>query len=64
VTGEWRFKARRTSAVSGGGWMAWCAKTDDLKNGPLEIDDSIEVHFEFGATEEEALSKLKRSLPQ
>jgi hypothetical protein len=40
-------------------FIAWCAKTEDLGNGPLEVDFAHECHFEFGATADEALAKLK-----
>jgi hypothetical protein len=57
---EWRFKARKTRDDRE--WLAWCAKTDDLGDGPLLVDLSLDCHFEFGSTEEDALSKLKREV--
>lgn len=56
----WRFAVR--ACRNGAGFIAWCAKSDDLANGPLEVDATEEVHFEFGPTADEALGRLKRSV--
>lgn len=55
---EWHFKVRQMRDGSGQ-YLAWCARTPDLHEGPLEISLTEEVHFEFGATEQAALQKLK-----
>jgi hypothetical protein len=57
---EWRFKVRPTRY--GQEWLAWCAKTDNLGDGPLSVDFGLDCHFEFGSTAEDALSKLKREV--
>jgi hypothetical protein len=53
----WYFKVRRCCFSNM--FIAWCAHTPDLQNGPLEIDPDQDVHFEFGWTAKEALFKLK-----
>lgn len=58
---NWFFRVRRCGHGEPG-FVAWCAKTPDLRDGPLEVDWNEEVHFEFGATEREAISRLKASL--
>jgi hypothetical protein len=59
---EWHFRARL--ARNGSEFIAWCARTPELRNGPLEVDLSEEVYFEFGSTAEEAIAKLKREVLQ
>lgn len=60
--GEWFFRARPSR--KGGAAMAWCAKTSALGDGPLDIDPSTEVHFDFAGTPREALRKLKAEVLQ
>lgn len=55
----WYFK---TQPIIGGG-LAWCARTPELRDGPVELLDAGEVvHFEFGATEKIALAALEREV--
>jgi hypothetical protein len=61
---EWNFKVRMARNRGKIQFLAWCARTPDLRDGPLEIPLSEEVHFEFADTAEEALSKLKREVLQ
>lgn len=59
---DWKFKARRARHLEGGTFIAWCARVGsqaELKDGPLEISKEIEVHFEFGESEDAAIAKLK-----
>lgn len=60
--GEWWFKC--VKSPKGGGYMAWCAKSPDLGDSPLSPAANVEVHFEFGATENETLRKLKAEVLQ
>jgi hypothetical protein len=63
VATEWHFKVRLSNAGYGKEYLAWCAHVGvDLRNGPLQIALDEEVHFEFGTTPEEALSKLRREV--
>lgn len=55
--GEWFFAVRPRN--HGAGFIAWCAKSPHLANGPLQVDLGIEVHVRFGRTEDEALQELK-----
>lgn len=55
----WHFKARPSIR---GGFIAWCARTPDLGNGPLDVDWSMDVRFAFGETAEEALAAVKREV--
>jgi hypothetical protein len=58
--GEWYFKSKR---YDHGRWLAWCAKTPELGDNPLEIDPSNpDVYFEFADTEEQAIAALKREV--
>jgi hypothetical protein len=62
---EWRFKVKRSkfdALIPRHQFIAWCAKTDELGDGPMDVDFSLEVHFEFGATAEDALRKLKQEV--
>jgi hypothetical protein len=56
----WFFKVRECTHSEQ--FIAWCAKTAYLGNSPMDIPAHEEVHFDFGATPEEALSKLKREV--
>jgi hypothetical protein len=58
--GEWFFAARPTRC--GDRYLAWCAKTAELGDGPMAIPASEEVHFEFGWSADEALEKLYKEL--
>lgn len=58
MSDEWRF-AVRPGRNGVGGFIAWCARTDALGGGPLDVDGGLAVHFQFGATAEEALSQLR-----
>lgn len=53
----WWFTARPCTRTAG--WLSWCAKTPRLGSGPMDVDPSQDVHFEFAATAGEALRKLK-----
>jgi len=57
---QWYFKAKR--ARNGEGWIAWCAKTPLLGEGPMDVDFSEDVYFEFGESKHEALAKLRREV--
>jgi hypothetical protein len=52
----WNFKVR---PARGGGFLAWCARADNLGDGPMDIAAHEEVHFEFGTTADEAMAKLR-----
>lgn len=54
--GEWFV---RWCPAQRGGILAWCARTPDLGNNPLEVDFAEEVHFIFGETAEAALAELR-----
>lgn len=54
----WHFKVR-PSRTRPGEFVAWCAKTEDLGDGPLDIDPSEDVYFEFGKSADEAMTKLR-----
>lgn len=56
--GNWYFKVRPVRDDPGN-WLAWCARTPNLGNGPLKIDPWEETHFEFGETADAAMAKLK-----
>ena len=59
----WHFKVRLARHQAGNAkFVAWCARTPDLGDGPLDIDPAEEVHAEFGETEAESLLKLKREV--
>lgn len=58
--GEWYFECREAKIIEG--FLAWCAKTPDLGEGPLDVPFELTVYFEFGSTAEEALKKLKRQV--
>lgn len=58
--GDWYFASRLVR--DGQEWIAWCAKTTDLGEGPLSVPFDLDCYFEFGATEEDAISKLKREV--
>jgi len=58
--GEWYFKVRKTR--TGDEFIAWCAKTSLLGNGPLQVGLDEDVFCQFGRTEQEALDKLKREV--
>lgn len=60
---EWQFRVRRCRNGLPG-FVAWCARTHDLGNGPLDVSAAEETHFEYGPTAEEALGKLKREVLQ
>lgn len=55
--GTWRFAVVETDLPNQ--FIAWCAQSDDLGNGPLDIPFDIDVHFEFASSEDEAIRKLK-----
>jgi hypothetical protein len=59
--GGWFFAVReaRLPPLAGRRYVAWCARTPDLHNGPLEVDWAEDVHFEFADTASEAMSRLK-----
>lgn len=57
----WHFKARPSRTIKGE-FIAWCAKTEELGDGPLDVAFDLEVHFEFGSSEDEALSKLRKEV--
>ena len=59
---EWHFKTRACQQTPG--WLAWCARTAELGNGPMDVHPRHDVHFKFGETEEEALQKLRAWLDQ
>lgn len=56
----WHYKVRPTR--TGHLYLAWCAKTVDLKDGPLDIPRHIEVHAEFGDSADEAVTALFTSM--
>ena len=59
----WQFKVRPVLRPSPlGKYLAWCARTTDLGNSPLDVDFAEEVHAEYGETAEEALLKLKKEV--
>lgn len=58
--GEWYFTSRPCLVMEG--FLAWCAKSPDLGENPLDPSPELDVHFEFGATAEEAIGKLKRKI--
>lgn len=58
--GEWHFKVRKTR--DGSQFIAWCAKTPVLGDGPLDVDFNIETFFQFAPTPEEAIMALKREV--
>jgi hypothetical protein len=45
-------------------FIAWCAKTPVLGNGPLEVAPAEEVYFQYGDTPEYVLYRLKQDLRQ
>ena len=53
----WCFKVKQMAGSRD--FVAWCAQTPDLGNSPLEVDLSLDVRFAFGATANEALSKVR-----
>ena len=56
----WYFKVRPVHHPSVlGEYIAWCAHTPDLRDGPLEVDLAEEVYSQFGSSAEDALAKLK-----
>lgn len=58
---KWHFKV---TPCRGGKFMAWCAQTPVLGNGPLDVAPAEEVYFQFGDTPEYALYRLKAELRQ
>ena len=63
--GEWYFKVRPSRAGMGSdkAFLAWCAKTPYLSDGPISVQLwGEEVYSTFGRTADEALSKLKREV--
>lgn len=58
--GGWFFEVRPTRNVVG--YIAWCAKTNKLGDGPLDVAFNEEVHFAFGSTAQAALGELKREV--
>jgi hypothetical protein len=65
--GDWYFAVREARNHSpdspGDRYLAWCAKTPDLGDGPLDVDWSRDdVHAEFAESEDAALTKLKREV--
>ncbi|QXX74280.1 hypothetical protein MHY1_01090 [Methylovirgula sp. HY1] len=45
--GEWFIRVR-PNRTPGEAFLGWAAKTEDLGSGPLEVDFSLDVFFEFG----------------
>lgn len=60
--GDWHFKARPARLHSG--FLAWCAKTPALGDGPLDVDRDCDVYASFGDTAEAAIAALKREVLQ
>ena len=56
----WNFAVRKMNHAPG--YVAWCAKTKELGNGPLEVEWGLEVHVEIADTADGALAKLKREV--
>jgi hypothetical protein len=64
---EWYFKVRPSRAKAPKEsieFLAWCARTPVLGDGPLDVDPAEEVYFQFGDTPECALHRLKQDLKQ
>lgn len=59
---EWYFKVKKTRPGSMGRYLAWCARTPHLGEGPLDVPFEFETHAEFADTSEEALEKLRREV--
>lgn len=55
----WNFRVFRSRA---GSWIALAKREPFVLEEPSAIREPGDVWFEFGDTEEEALTKLKRSL--
>lgn len=45
-------------------YVAWCAQSKRLGDGPYNVGVGATVEYEYGATQEEALTKLKRHFPR
>lgn len=60
--GDWYFASGRTKR--GDRFWAWCAKTPDLGESPLDPPPHVDVFFQIAATEEAALAALKREVLQ
>jgi hypothetical protein len=63
--GDWYYAVRKTRHgpwPADSAYLAWCAHIPELGDGPLEVSRSQEVHAEFGATPDDAVAKLRRSL--
>ena len=52
----WYYKVKPTLA---GPFVAWCAQTEVLGDGPLQVDPREVVFFRYGPTPEHALAQLK-----
>lgn len=57
MSDEYHFKCKKSRGPFG--YLAWCAKTPYLGDGPLDVDMAIETHFVFADTEDDALRKLR-----
>lgn len=64
IFADWFFAVRPTRNLKSPRekFMAWCARTPLLGDGPLDISIYDDVHVEFGPSADAALKKLQRSL--
>lgn len=58
---DWHFKCRPLRNGQPG-VMAWCARSSELGDGPLDVDFSLETHFTFADTEAAALKSLREEV--
>jgi hypothetical protein len=56
----WYFRVRRCRQSAG--FIAWCAKSEHLGDGPMDVPSNMECHFEFAATAEGALTRLQAEI--